>query len=96
MSNADLNGTYFPAFQSCAQRGRATGVMCSYNAVNGVPSCASKYLLTDLLRDKWGFDGYITSDCGAVSDVQFNHKYTDTNDSTCVDVLTSHDGCPPC
>ena len=52
--------------------------MCSYNAVNGVPSCASDWLLGTLLRDSWGFDGYVTSDCDADSDVFFSHHYTKT------------------
>lgn len=50
--------------------------------MNGVPSCANKYLLTDLLRNAWGFDGYITSDCGAVADVYDQHHYTNTPDDT--------------
>lgn len=87
VSEQDLSDTYFPAFISCANRGRASGVMCSYNAVNGVPSCASKELLTDNLRDKWGFDGYVTSDCGAVKNVDTAHHYTNTTDATCKDTL---------
>lgn len=63
--------------------------MCSYNAVNGVPSCANEPLLNGQARGKWGFDGYITSDCGAVNDVYANHKYTNTTDATVVDVLTA-------
>jgi hypothetical protein len=52
--------------------------MCSYNAVNGVPSCANKWLLGDLLRHEWAFDGYVTSDCDADGDVFFAHHYTNT------------------
>ena len=66
VTDQDLNETYFPPFQACAQVGKASGVMCSYNAVNGVPSCASKPLLNDQLRGTWGFGGY---DRGAVADV---------------------------
>ena len=50
--------------------------MCSYNALNGVPTCADKALLTDLARGTWGFDGYITGDCGAAEDVYKTHHYT--------------------
>lgn len=57
------------------------------NAVNGVPSCASYDLLTTNLRDTWGFDGYITSDCGAVSNVELTHHYTNTSDATCAATL---------
>jgi beta-glucosidase-like glycosyl hydrolase len=50
---------------------------CSYNSINGVPSCANKPLL-DHARVDWGFQGYITSDCGAVEDVYDTHHYVDT------------------
>src|ERR1035441_6981236 len=52
-----------------------TGV---YNAVNGVPGCASSDLLQKRLREQWGFQGYVVSDCGAVSDIFRNHKYSPT------------------
>ena len=54
--------------------------MCSYNAVNGIPSCANTELLTDYAREKWGFEGYITGDCGAVEDVLSTHHYAKNND----------------
>jgi beta-D-xylosidase 4 len=60
---------------------------CSYNAVNGVPSCASDWLLGDLLRDSWGFDGYVTSDCDADSDVFFSHHYTNTTSEAVAVIL---------
>lgn len=87
VTEQDLQDTYFPAFMSCANRGNASGVMCSYNAVNGVPSCASQMLLDDTLRGKWGFNGYVTSDCGAVGNVQSAHMYTNTSDATCAVTL---------
>lgn len=76
VTEQDLQDTYFPAFEACVSKGKASGMMCSYNEVNGVPSCASSRLMTDLARGKWGFEGYITSDCGAVEDVQTTHNYT--------------------
>jgi xylan 1,4-beta-xylosidase len=82
-----VDDTYLPAFESCVRRGRASGIMCSYNAVNGVPSCADKMLLEKTARQKWGFEGYITSDCGAVSCVQNTHHYTNTTSGTCKAVL---------
>mmetsp|Transcript_19050 Transcript_19050/g.44658 ORF Transcript_19050/g.44658 Transcript_19050/m.44658 type:complete len:775 (-) Transcript_19050:48-2372(-) len=69
----DLFSTYLPAFKKSIQEGGALGVMCSYNAINGVPSCANPWLL-GLLRD-WGFTGYVTSDSGAVADVLNSHHY---------------------
>jgi len=45
--------------QACVERGRVSGLMCSYNAVNGVPSCANDWLLDDVARRQWGFDGCV-------------------------------------
>jgi len=53
-------------------------VMCAYNAINGEPACANRFLLQDLLRGKWGFQGYVVSDCDAVRDVAANHRYRPT------------------
>ena len=69
-----LAGSYFPAFERAIREGGARGVMCSYNAINGVPACASP-MLTRVLRDAWGFDGYVTSDSGALEDIYERHKY---------------------
>ena len=55
--------------------GKADSIMCVYNAVNGVPGCASTDLLQKRLRDQWGFEGYVVSDCGAIGDIYRNHKY---------------------
>ena len=52
--------------------------MCSYNAVNGKPTCADSWLLQTIARDAWGFDGYIVSDCAAVSNVVAPHHYVQT------------------
>ena len=66
------------ALQACVEEGKVSGLMCSYNAVNGKPSCANDWLLTTVARGEWGFDGYITSDCGAENDVFYNHHFTNT------------------
>ena len=58
--------TYFPAFHACVSEGRAKSIMCSYNAVNGVPSCANGLFQNTAVRDEWGFDGYIVSAVYAV------------------------------
>jgi beta-glucosidase-like glycosyl hydrolase len=50
--------------------------MCSYNSINGVPSCANKWLLGELLRGTWNFSGYVTSDSGAINDIYSSHHYT--------------------
>ncbi len=71
----DLYETYLPAFEACVRQGGAYSVMGAYNSVYGVPCTASKFLLTDILRDKWGFKGYVVSDCGAIWDIVVGHKY---------------------
>jgi len=71
----DMKETYLPAFKACVEAG-VYSVMGAYNRVNGEPACGSKTLLKDILRDKWGFDGYVVSDCGAVEDFDQHHKIT--------------------
>lgn len=75
VSPQDFAGTYLPAFRAALVDGHADSTMCAYNAVNGVPSCASPFLLQKTLRDEWGFHGYVTSDCGAVDDIFRGHHY---------------------
>ena len=53
--------TYMPAFKACVQRAKAAHVMCSYNAINGVPTCGEPKLLNGVLRDQWGFEGFVVS-----------------------------------
>ncbi len=63
-----LREIYFPAFESAVKEGKAWTVMCSYNRLNGEFASQNRWLLTDVLRGEWGFDGYVMSDWGAVSD----------------------------
>ena len=72
----DLYEYYLPAFKALVQEAKVESVMGAYSAVNGVPCCASKYLLRDILRDEWGFRGHVVSDVGACTDVWTQHKYT--------------------
>ncbi|KAG1705199.1 hypothetical protein DVH05_004132 [Phytophthora capsici] len=76
VSPYDFADTYFPAFRSSIVDGNAKGVMCSYNSVNGIPMCANNALEKTLLQDTLGFDGYITSDSGAVEAISDMHHYT--------------------
>ncbi|KAL8159322.1 hypothetical protein V2J09_000859 [Rumex salicifolius] len=85
----DLADTYQPPFEKCVKEGRASGIMCAYNRVNGVPSCADYDLLTTTARGKWGFQGYITSDCDAVSIIHEAQGYAKTPEDAVVDVLNA-------
>ena len=71
----DLHETYLPAFQAAVEDAHVGAVMAAYNAVDGVPCPASKFLLTDTLRKTWGFQGHVVSDCGAVGDISGGHHY---------------------
>ncbi|MGB5236312.1 MAG: glycoside hydrolase family 3 C-terminal domain-containing protein [Flavobacteriaceae bacterium] len=63
----DMHETYLPAFEALVHAG-VESVMCAYNRTNGEPCCASNYLLTEVLFDKWGFKGHVVSDCWALVD----------------------------
>jgi beta-glucosidase len=64
----DLWDTYLPQFRMAIVDGKADSIMCAYNAIDGKPACASDLLLNEVLRKDWKFDGFVTSDCGAVDD----------------------------
>jgi beta-D-xylosidase 4 len=75
---------YMASFKACVRDAHVGSIMCAYNGVDGVPSCASDYLLQDVLRDHWNFTAdyqYVTSDCGAVTDIWQYHNYTDTEEA---------------
>jgi beta-glucosidase len=65
----DLEDTYLPAFRATVTEGKVGAVMCAYNAVNGVPACASTELMEEHLRRAWGFKGHVVSDCGGAANI---------------------------
>ena len=75
ISNQDLYDTYLPAFESLVKDAKVYSIMGAYNSVDGVPACANSFLLDTTLRQRWGFKGYVVSDCGAISDIFRGHKY---------------------
>jgi beta-glucosidase len=77
VNDYDLYNTYLPAFKTLVEGGVA-GVMCAYNRTNGEVCCASPSLLTTILRQEWGFDGYIVTDCWALQDMITHHKVVGT------------------
>ncbi len=68
VSDKDLYDTYLPAFKKAVEEADVEAVMCAYNRVNGMPACGSDMLLKEVLRDEYGFDGHVMSDCGAIRD----------------------------
>ncbi len=74
----NLREYYLPAFETAVKEGNVRSVMSAYNALNGIPCGANHELLIDILRGEWGFDGFVTSDCGAVEDVYNKHHYVAT------------------
>lgn len=74
ISAHDLNDTYLPAFRELVVNAHVASVMCAYNAVDGSPACSSSMLLGRKLREDWHFDGYVVSDCAAITDVAVGHK----------------------
>jgi beta-glucosidase len=74
VSERDFQQTYLPAFEATVKEGKAGSVMSVYNRFRGLSGTGSPLLLTEILRNQWGFDGYVVSDCGAVRDIFENHK----------------------
>jgi beta-glucosidase len=71
----DLRETYLPAFRASVVEAQAASVMCAYNRTNTEPCCANDRLMMDILRKEWGFNGYVVSDCGAISDIWKGHQF---------------------
>ena len=78
VSKHDMYDTYLYAFKRCVKDAGVEAVMGAYNRVNGEPACGSKTLLKDILRDEFGFEGHVVSDCWAIMDFHEHHHVTDT------------------
>jgi beta-glucosidase len=78
VSKHDELDTYLPAFRATVTEAKAGSVMCAYNSTNGQPACVNEFLLQDQLRGKWGFQGYVVSDCDAVINIFRDHHFTKT------------------
>jgi len=77
VSDRDLYETYLPAFRDCVKEAGAYSVMGAYNRTNSEACCASPTLLQKILREEWGFEGYVVSDCHAICDLHLHHHLTD-------------------
>ena len=78
VSAKDLRETYLVAFHACVTEARTQSVMAAYNRTNGEPCSGSQTLLRRILRDEWGFDGFVVSDCWAIKDFHESHKVTNS------------------
>ncbi len=94
VSPKDLRETYLPAFRDCVVEGKAWSVMGAYNRTNGEPCCASPTLLQRILREEWGFQGYVVSDCGAICDIHAHHRVTSSPAESAA--LAVRNGCDLC
>lgn len=89
----DLAETYLPAFRALVQRGGVKEVMGAYNRFEGVPCNASSYLLDELLRKQWGFEGIIVSDCGALRDFYEKGRHETHTDAAEASAAAVKAGC---
>ncbi|WP_246535320.1 glycoside hydrolase family 3 N-terminal domain-containing protein [Litoribacter ruber] len=75
----ELHSSYFPPFKAAIQAG-AKSIMTSYNSIDGIPSTANPYLFREILRDEWGFEGFVVSDLGSISGLRGSHKVAATGE----------------
>lgn len=80
LSDSELWNIHFPPFKAAIEAG-AGNIMSAYMGLNGVPASGNKWLLTDVLRDEWGFDGFVVTDAGAAADLETHHFAMDRPDA---------------
>lgn len=91
VSKQDIEDTFDVPFRSCVMEGNVASVMCSYNQVNGVPTCADPRLLRGTVRGAWRLNGYIVSDCDSVGVFYDNQHYTSTPEEAVADAIKAGD-----
>ncbi|KAK6369727.1 hypothetical protein LTS17_009177 [Exophiala oligosperma] len=92
VTTQELSEFYMQPFQQCARDTKVGSIMCSYNAVNGVPACANSYNIDSILRGHWNWtadENYITSDCTAIQNMFTDHHAFDTRQQTVAAALNS-------
>ncbi|XP_020235096.1 beta-D-xylosidase 1 isoform X1 [Cajanus cajan] len=87
VSKQDLEDTYDVPFKACVLEGQVASVMCSYNQVNGKPTCADPDLLRNTIRGQWRLNGYIVSDCDSVGVFYDNQHYTRTPEEAAAEAI---------
>ncbi|KAL9141300.1 hypothetical protein ABFS82_14G093800 [Erythranthe guttata] len=102
VTQQDMDDTFQPPFKSCVLDGNVASVMCSYNQVNGKPTCGDPDLLAGVIRGEWKLNGYIVSDCDSLNEILYAQHYTKTPeeaaalavnsglDLNCGEFLTKH------
>jgi beta-glucosidase len=90
----DLYETYLPQFEAAVREGRVGAVMGAYNSLYGEPVCSSTFLLGDILRRRWGFQGHVVTDCGAITDIFASHKTVATEEEAAARAVAA--GCDLC
>ena len=89
----DLYETYLPQFEAAVREAHVGAVMAAYNSISNVPCVCNPFLLTDLLRKQWGFDGHVVSDCGAINHVFEPGAHHFTPDMATAEALSLKAGC---
>ncbi|KAK9073941.1 hypothetical protein SSX86_006535 [Deinandra increscens subsp. villosa] len=89
VTKQDLEDTYNPPFKSCVLDGKVASVMCSYNKVNGVPTCGDRKLLEDMVRGEWKLNGYISSDCDSLQVMFRDQRWAKTPEEVAADALNA-------
>ncbi len=84
-----LREIYFPAFKACFQEAGARSVMSAYNSWDGTPCTSSRFLLSEVLRDEWGFRGFTVSDYGSVGGIWSLHRTAATLEETAAEALAA-------
>ncbi|KAE8722845.1 putative beta-D-xylosidase 2 [Hibiscus syriacus] len=87
VSKQDIKDTFNVPFKMCVKEGHVASVMCSYNQVNGVPTCADPNLLQKTVRGQWKLNGYIVSDCDSVGVYYNTQHYTSTPEEAAADAI---------
>lgn len=97
VSRQDMEDTFLPAFEASVREAGVESVMGAYNRLNGVPACADPWLLQTVLRDQWGFEGYVVSDCGAIENMVKAHQtYASDAEAAAASVKAGCDLCCGC
>jgi beta-glucosidase len=79
MDDRDMREYYLLPYKTLIEKDRLPAIMTAYSAVNGIPMSASKYLVDTIAKKTYGLDGYVTGDCGAISDMLSGHRYAKSN-----------------